>query len=150
MIDDFRFPNAHFSHSVLRGTCPSSPGRLLFLSSASLIEKPYKGSNMVLPIILNYLPDSISFLKRGWSRKGAQAGSSRSKGIDIHPGLDSRNSSWSMAASNSLTITYMRAKPFLEVGDRLLEFPLPPLNKTDKTQQLAVIGLAFPGDCELL
>ena len=48
---------------------------------------------------------SISFLKRGWLRKGFQAGSSRSEGIDNGPGMDSKCSSWSMAASYSPTIT---------------------------------------------
>ena len=41
----------------------------------------------------NYLSDSNNFLKRGWLCKGFQAGSSRSKGIDNSPGLDSRSSS---------------------------------------------------------
>jgi hypothetical protein len=58
-----------------------------------------------LAFISSYLPASTSFLKRGWSRKGSQAGSSPSRAIDISPGLDSRNLSWSMAASNSPTIT---------------------------------------------
>jgi len=56
-------------------------------------------------ILPDHSPDRRSFLKRGLLRKGSQAGSSRSKGIDMSPGTNSRNSSWSIAASNSPTIT---------------------------------------------
>jgi len=58
-----------------------------------------------ITLIRTYMFNSNSFLKRGWLRKGFQAGSSRSKGIDISPCLNSKNSSWSTAASNSPTIT---------------------------------------------
>jgi hypothetical protein len=33
-----------------------------------------------------YLSESMSFLKRGWLRKGCQVGSSLSKGIEYGPG----------------------------------------------------------------
>lgn len=56
-------------------------------------------------LLRHYLPGSMSFLKRGWLCKGAQTGSSLSKGIDNLPGRDNRNSICSTAASNRPTIT---------------------------------------------
>lgn len=58
-----------------------------------------------LLLFLVYSYDSNNFLKLGWFRKGSQAGSRRSKGIENGPGMDNKSSSWLIASSYSPTIT---------------------------------------------